>query len=548
MLKKVTKIFVFVICIPFLLLYLCQFLVSSYFHKRIVERLQQEIIIATDSTYSAKINHFYIDILNANLRLEGVEFLSIKEKRNYVKPLYHFTADLVRAEHFAWIDLLRNNNFRVSRLVFENPQIKIWQGEERRANRTAKKDRTDFSFYKIIQPVFNSLSINKIEIKNAGVVIYRSFSDTTIVLNSKDNNIDVRNFRIDESALLAGRYFLADTFNVSIKKLDFVLADGLYTLKAQKCETSYTDSSMVIVDAQLIPNYSKKEFDDEAGHQTDRMKVKAGVVELTGMNVNLFFENNTLIARQLLIDSLDLQAFRDKNLERKPKEIPSLQKTIKSLPIYLAIEKVKVMHSAITYEEVAPGQSKAGKIFFSDVNATLTGLINDSTAITPENKLIMIASSRFMNSGTVEAQYTFPMQTNLMVFDCRGSITGLKMTDLNQIVEPNANIKIKEGVVDKMEFYFKANDVRSSGKMTFLYHDLAVELKDKQTHKTKLKEEVLSFLVNSIIIKKDNPLRNKEVRITPISYERNRERFIFNYTWKSLLSGIKPAIGLPNKK
>jgi hypothetical protein len=73
-------------------------------------------------------------------------------------------------------------------------------------------------------------------------------------------------------------------------------------------------------------------------------------------------------------------------------------------------------------------------------------------------------------------------------------------------------------------------------------------LKDKQTHKTKFKEDVLSFLVNRIIIKKDNPLKNKEVRVTNINYERNRQRFIFNYTWKSLLSGIKPAIGLPNKK
>lgn len=547
-LKKSNKILILIVIVLLFILWVPQFLVSVYFQKRIIERLQKEIIVATDSSYSAKIGHFDIDILSASLRLEAVEFLNVKEKRDYVRPLYHFTADRIKIENFAWMDLIRNNDFKIHKLVFENPQMKIWQGIKMGKATDENKDTTAFSFYKIIQPVFNSLAIKKIEVENAGIIIYKPFSDTTIVFNSRDNNVDIRNFRIDESASLSGRYFLADTFNVDIRKFTYVLADGLYTLKAQHCETSYTDSSMKIVDAELIPNYSKKEFDDEVGHQTDRMKINAASVQLTGMNVNLFFEDNTLIAQQLLIDSLNLYAFRDKNLARKPEEIPSLQKVIKSLPLYMAVEKVKVLHSTITYEEVAPGQSKSGRIFFSDVNATLTGLINDSASITSENKLVMIASSRFMNSGKVEAQYTFPMQTDLMVFDCKGSITGLKMTDLNQIVEPNANIKIKEGVVDKMEFDFKANDIRSTGKMTFLYHDLVVELKDKQTHQTKFKEDVLSFLVNKIIIKRDNPLKNKEVRITPISYERNRQRFIFNYTWKSLLSGIKPTIGLPNKK
>lgn len=94
-LKKSNKILILIVIVLLFILWVPQFLVSVYFHKRIIERLQKEIIVATDSSYSAKIGHFDIDILSASLRLEAVEFLNVKEKRDYVRPLYHFTADRI---------------------------------------------------------------------------------------------------------------------------------------------------------------------------------------------------------------------------------------------------------------------------------------------------------------------------------------------------------------------------------------------------------------------------------------------------------------------
>ena len=84
--------------------------------------------------------------------------------------------------------------------------------------------------------------------------------------------------------------------------------------------------------------------------------------------------------------------------------------------------------------------------------------------------------------------------------------------------------------------------------MKLIYHHLNLELLSKQNKKSNWRQDVLSFLAQRLIIKEDNPTKNGEIRLSEIYYPRNPNRFIFNYSWKSILSGIKPVIGLPEKK
>ena len=85
--------------------------------------------------------------------------------------------------------------------------------------------------------------------------------------------------------------------------------------------------------------------------------------------------------------------------------------------------------------------------------------------------------------------------------------------------------------------------------MKFIYHDLKIGVLNKADHdKHGIREGVLTLVANKLVIKNSNPEKNKAPRITEINYLRNPQRFIFNYVYHSLLSGIKPAIGLSSKK
>ena len=56
------------------------------------------------------------------------------------------------------------------------------------------------------------------------------------------------------------------------------------------------------------------------------------------------------------------------------------------------------------------------------------------------------------------------------------------------------------------------------------------------------------FLINDIIIHKNNPRFARSPRIGQVYFERDREKAILNYVWKSLLSGMLSSVGINTKE
>jgi hypothetical protein len=67
-------------------------------------------------------------------------------------------------------------------------------------------------------------------------------------------------------------------------------------------------------------------------------------------------------------------------------------------------------------------------------------------------------------------------------------------------------------------------------------------LKNKRTDDTtRLVEQIKSFFVNRNL-SASNPLPGKGIRTGIIDYDRDPERFLFGYCFKSILSGIKSSL------
>ena len=99
-----------------------------------------------------------------------------------------------------------------------------------------------------------------------------------------------------------------------------------------------------------------------------------------------------------------------------------------------------------------------------------------------------------------------------------------------------------------MNFNFTANNDKATGVMTLRYHDLDVAVINKRTEKTSAIKERLSSYMANIKILDSNPLPGEKVRTGIIDYERDPEKFLFNYSFKSILSGIKSSLVLEKKK
>jgi hypothetical protein len=148
-----------------------------------------------------------------------------------------------------------------------------------------------------------------------------------------------------------------------------------------------------------------------------------------------------------------------------------------------------------------------------------------------------------MGEGPLKVQLHLPLEGNLHNFVCSGSVGAMQLSPLNDMLEPAINMKFNGGKVNRMTFYFTASDKASKGWMEFHYQDLDVVLMKKKAEK---EWGFISSLANTVTLS-NNPAPGKDLKIVEIGFERDRNKGIINYVWKTIQSGMIHTI-LPIKK
>ncbi|MEO8147443.1 MAG: hypothetical protein ABI723_07390 [Bacteroidia bacterium] len=542
-LKKILRKLFIVLTVIAVLIFGAQLLLTHYLNSKIKSDIEDEVIKQSDGNYHLSIKKVKVNLFTRSIIITGIQLIPDKEKRDLFEPVYYLSATELNFSGFDLIPLIKNRELMIDKMKLSNLAAGIYRAEKFR-NSDENKSTKQITLYGLIKKQLQLLSIKTIEISNADIKIYDHVTDTKPSLNSNDNNITVIDFKIDKTADEHKRFFLARKFEVIINNFSYITNDSLYALQVEKVTASYTDSLLCLDEVKLIPNYSKNQFGDAAGKQTDRLKISVSKTCFNQIDVKLFFERGWMVAKLLELDSVSINAYRDKNDERSKKRVKSVQQMIKAIPFFIAIDTLKLNNGNVFYEELSKGSTKSGKIFLHILNADISGLNNDSMMNEHEGKLILKATALIMGKGKLEAQYTFPLNTDKTIFDCSGRLSRFQLKELNGITENSANVSIKNGEIESMTFSFHANDVFAKGKMKLIYHDLKIEVLNKDHEKTGLLEKVETALAHALIIKENNPSGKEPIREAEIFYSRDPNRFIFNYSIKSLLSGIKSTLGL----
>ena len=519
-----------------------------HFNNQVKEYLQTELTKQTKGEYKLTIEKLSTNLFNQSVCLLNVTLVADR-KINPDAPKYFVSAEKIELVDFKVFSYLFKKDLFFDKIKFVRLSGKIY-----RSNKTVEMkpgSGVKFSPYKLISKHLHSLAIGNIEIRNADINFYDEADDSLPVIKSRDNVIKISNLRINNEANNNGRWFLADTIGVTINKFDYRTKSKIYTVRVKKLVASSTDSTLTLDSIQMIPNYNKHDFGYKAGKQTDRISILVDKMRFEKMSIKLFFERNSFIAKTVNVDRFILEAYRDKNIKGYSKKAKSIQQLIKSIPFYIKVDEIHIKNSQVTYDEVPKGAESPGVISFNKINGTLTGLTNDRNLITGKSFLVLDANCQLMNEGYMLAHYDFPLETDSMVFDCSAKLTNFPLTAINPTLEPLAYLSMKEGTVDTLIFNFHATNTGSKGKMELRYHGLKVSLL-KNDNKKKI--IVIDFFalnlkrfLAAILVKKSNPTRERDVRVTEISFPYDTNKFIFHYTWKSILSGIKPAIGIPSK-
>jgi hypothetical protein len=234
-----------------------------------------------------------------------------------------------------------------------------------------------------------------------------------------------------------------------------------------------------------------------------------------------------------------LQIYKDKRLPFKEGIIKLLPTAmLQQVKKKIQVDSLALKDAYISYEEMNDKTLKTGLVFFHHTDALVRGI--KTSGYNGNDSLRLSASSWFLDSAYLKMRFNQSYADSLHGFLFSLRMKSFHMPSLNPVLVPLASAKILEGQLDTLSMNAIGREFVSHGKMKMYYRDLKIQYLDKgEERKKTLKAKLISFLANSLILKHNNRKSFGEVYV-----ERLRERSVFNYWVKMILSGVVSSTGV----
>ncbi|MCC5919414.1 MAG: hypothetical protein LAT68_03500 [Cyclobacteriaceae bacterium] len=335
--------------------------------------------------------------------------------------------------------------------------------------------------------------------------------------------------------------FFANQSTIEIFDFRQAIDSGMYEFQIQRIFLDLSNRRIVLDSVGLIPQITRKEFPDWIDWQTDLLTIKSSSVAIENIDYNALRSGDLLRVGDLTLSDFYITAYRDKNVpfnDDQYKPLPVSQFGKISLPF--VIENLWITNGYIEYAELAEDGEESGKVYFTQLEGHISNATNN-WALTNKPYMNMEASAKLYGSATLEAFFRFDLDDPDYGFAVNGHLSDFDLSLVNQMTVPVLLVSIDGGYVHHLDFNFKSNEDFSNGNMLFMYEGLSVSLINPKTGKPK-GLRFLTYLVNQLAVKDDNYSVDR-LRIAEIDTERDKRRSMFNYWWKSLMTGLKNSVG-----
>lgn len=378
--------------------------------------------------------------------------------------------------------------------------------------------------------------------KEVGPIEHLAFEGVNVELSDLNFNL------IGKDQKISPQFLLEKDHSLSLANYVFFSSDSLNRIELGK--VSLMDDDLIVEDIKVGPAVGRYNYLSQQDFQSDAIDANVKKVTLLKVDFNEYFLNKKLKAQGLILDSLNLDVFRDKRLPLKEGVYkPMPQALMRNSPFDLEVDSVKVNGGLIRYQEFGPKSMLPGMISFNQVHAKMAPFILTKSEMDyPVMSTKLHATTKMMGQGDVELDATlfyedpYPMEVDITMGE-------LDLTTLNNMLSRGVFVRVLDGRVTDGTWNFKVNDDVARGEMNFHYEDLKIEFLDSLTlERGTGKLNLMTFLANTIT-KNSNPRSFFNRRVTATIYsERDKSKFIFGGWWRATFSGLKGSLGLGQPK
>jgi hypothetical protein len=536
--RKGRRILVIVFCV-LILGFVLQWGLQPFVKHQIEKRMN-----AIDQKYHFKIESLTLSVLTSTIELKAIEIQTDSlQKHNTDEKSFYVSGEIesLKISGISFLKILFKNDADADELNCSGINLII---------ETNKISEAESTTEEIVKPLLLSIPIhfNKITmgIQNINYIPKTaSIKTNTVFLKNADLTAGEWKTKKNDTLLFGTIHDL----NFNFEEAGIITKDSFYTFRISGIAYNDKDSTLKVDSVFLLPNYNEYDFGVKKGFETDRIHIASQDLELDKFQLKNYLDNKDIVASCISLNELHINIFRDKRIRNKNKKKLLIQDLLHKYPYLLTVDSLLVQDGSIEYKEHAEKANSPGKINFTKLKAALYNITNDTTVNKINDTLIVSAHALLMNKSKINVHLQFPLHSNNDKFLCNGNLDAMQAKYLNPMLEKNAFVYATSGTINSMRFNFTADINRSSGRMILLYDSLDIAIKNKGTDDTAaVKERLFSFLAKKFFIEKSNPSPHKPVREGIIAFERDSGRFIFNYCWKSILSGIKSSVGVKKNK
>lgn len=376
------------------------------------------------------------------------------------------------------------------------------------------------------------IGIGEIRLTN-GTFDWRQITETdTLQYKIYGLNTQLSALRANSTEQSRRRFLFSDRMSGSVGTFRYTFANRAYILAADSLTWDSALNQIAVDHLELLPQFTKWEFPRKSVRQSDYMQLSVDGLGVTGIDFDALWNEKTLHADSVHIASGHFVSSKDRNADVPRRVKPMIHATIQQLGLPVSVRRVKVDDLNAAYEELGLHRTVAGRVTFDHIDATFHGFTNIVTR--PEQYIELYAASQVMQQGQLHAVISMPVDPANDHFDIKATLLSSSIPALNPMILPLANIEVKSGVVDRMDYHMAGNDTSADIHMTLRYRDLKVELLKQQARGWR-ERSGLSNVVNWAFIRPENPDKNG-LRNVQTTVRRDPYRSTWNYIWKGVSS------------
>lgn len=551
--SKITRILLWIASILGGIIILFGIFVYFYWRSMIKGTLEEAVQRETKGLYKADLGSIYYGIFNGNLYIRKVTITPDTTVYNALDPdsapaiLASLKIGYLTILDLGLKDALVNRRIQIRSIKVDQPELKLWR---KRIPAPDTLDQTPDTTQSIPLPKgVDFISIGEIVLIAGSLSFIDQTKDTTAELNVPSIDIRVTNLWIDSTWRTDPRIYNTDDIEVVLRDIRQQTGNGMYALNFGEVAISTGGSQLSIDCFHLEPLFSRNDFSRKLGYQTDRMDIKIEKITLLSIDWKAVMLEHRFVAGKLRIDSLVLDDYRDKRVPMRPGTRPLMpQQLIRGTKSYIRIDSLEIIGGKATYTEQV--FNEPGTIFFDRIDGLLTGFTNDSVFLAEKKTSPLKATAYLEGTGKLEATVNFVFGDTRNRFTLSATLSSFDLRKINPMLTKLVPVNIESGTITKLLIpNITFNDNYSTGKLTMYYNNLVFKiLKENNTTWDGIKTGVMNIVANDLLINKSNPQPNGKLNSGVVYFQRDKQKSIINFIWKSILSGVKSNMGINTKE